>query len=229
MADYRLISFDICPYVQRSVITLEEKGVDYEIEYIDLADKPAWFLDISPFGKVPVLRVGDTVLFESAVINEYLEEAAPGVKLHPADPLRRAHNRAWIEYSSSVLIDAFKLTMAPDEEAARAAGAALRDKLARLEAQLDDGPFFNGAAFSLVDAAVAPLLQRLGWAEEICTDLDLFATTPKVAVWRDLLLARPSVAASTVPDVRERNLAYLRGRGSPTRNMEPSWLGRLAA
>lgn len=66
-----LISFKLCPYVQRSVINLLEKKVDYEIKYIDLANKPEWFLKISPFRRVPVLVVGEDVLFESAVINEY--------------------------------------------------------------------------------------------------------------------------------------------------------------
>ena len=77
-ANYTLISFDICPFVQRSVITLEEKGVEYEIKYIELENKPDWFLAISPFGKVPVLQANDTVIFESAVINEYLDEAFAG-------------------------------------------------------------------------------------------------------------------------------------------------------
>ena len=78
MANHTLISFDICPFVQRSVITLEEKGVKYNIKYIELENKPDWFLAISPFGKVPVLQVNDKVLFESAVINEYLDETVPG-------------------------------------------------------------------------------------------------------------------------------------------------------
>lgn len=64
-----LISFKTCPFVQRSVITLKEKGIDFKTTYIDLAEKPAWFLAISPLGKVPVLKIGDEVLFESAVIN----------------------------------------------------------------------------------------------------------------------------------------------------------------
>ncbi len=72
-----LISFNLCPFVQRSVITLNKKGIDYKITYIDLADKPDWFLALSPLGKVPVLKHGDEVLFESAVINEYLDEITP--------------------------------------------------------------------------------------------------------------------------------------------------------
>ncbi len=59
MADYKLVSFDVCPFVQRSIITLEEKKVPYDIEYIELGDPPGWFQEASPLGKVPILFVGD--------------------------------------------------------------------------------------------------------------------------------------------------------------------------
>src|SRR6202142_1075029 len=98
----KLISHKLCPYVQRAVIALTEKGVAFERIDIDLADKPDWFLAISPLGKTPVLRGGDAAIFESAVILEYLEETEPN-QLHPADPLRRAEHRGWIEFGSSVL------------------------------------------------------------------------------------------------------------------------------
>ena len=90
-----LVSHHLCPYVQRAAISLAEKAVPFERVYVDLADKPAWFLDLSPLGKTPVLKVDDRAIFESAVILEYLEETGPH-PLHPADPLRRAEHRAWI-------------------------------------------------------------------------------------------------------------------------------------
>src|SRR5665647_61511 len=96
----KLISHKLCPYVQRAVIALTEKGVPFERVDIDLADKPDWFLGISPLGKTPVLLVGEVPIFESAVILEYLEETQPG-PLHPADPLRRAEHRGWIEFGSA--------------------------------------------------------------------------------------------------------------------------------
>lgn len=220
-----LISFKLCPFVQRSVITLEEKGAPYEIQYIDLADKPDWFLEISPFGKVPVLRVEDTVLFESAVINEYLDETL-GRRLHPEDPLERAYNRAWIEFCSSLLGDQFRLTLAPDEAKAREFAATLRDKLGRIEAQLGDGPYFRGEVFSLVDTATAPLLQRMHWIEEIAPDLEITAPHPKIRAWSRALLERPSVQRSTVQDIRELfGEMVARPRGDA---QTPSWLGQRA-
>lgn len=112
MSDGRLIlvSHYLCPYVQRAAITLAEKAAPFEIRYVDLSAKPDWFLAISPLGKVPLLivRQGDgseTVLFESAVICEYLEETQSGARLHPADLLARARHRGWMEFGSSILSD----------------------------------------------------------------------------------------------------------------------------
>ena len=90
MPKYTLISFKTCPWVQRSAITLREKGVPFEFRHIEADNRPDWFLAISPHKKVPVLRLDDTVsLFESNAINEYLDETiAP--RLHPDDPVLRA-------------------------------------------------------------------------------------------------------------------------------------------
>ena len=99
-----LISHVLCPYAQRAVISLAEKQVPFERVDVDLANKPHWFTAISPLGKTPVLKVGDSAIFESAVILEYLEETQP-CPLHPADPLRRAEHRGWIEFGSAVLND----------------------------------------------------------------------------------------------------------------------------
>src|ERR1700675_4782171 len=113
-ARLKLISHKLCPYVQRAVIALTEKGVAFERFDIDLANKPDWFLAISPLGTTPVLQVGATAIFESAVILEYLEETEPK-PLHPSDPLRRAEHRGWIEFGSTVLNDIAGFYAAKDE------------------------------------------------------------------------------------------------------------------
>src|SRR4030095_7945549 len=99
MAALTLISHKLCPYVQRAVIALTEKGVPFRRVDIDLANKPDWFTAISPLGKTPVLLVGNDAIFESAVILEYLEETQPN-PLHPSDPLARAEHRAWMQFGS---------------------------------------------------------------------------------------------------------------------------------
>src|SRR3954470_15916329 len=115
----KLVSHKLCPYVQRAVVSLTEKGVPFERIDVDLSNKPDWFLKVSPLGKTPVLLVGEHAIFESAVILEYLEETQPK-PLHPADALRRAEHRAFIEYGSAVLNDIAGLYSAPDEAAFKA-------------------------------------------------------------------------------------------------------------
>src|SRR6516164_8931813 len=135
MARLRLISHKLCPYVQRAVIALTEKGVAFERIDVDLANKPKWFLAISPLGKTPVLQVGDAAIFESAVILEYLEETEPK-PLHPPDPLRRAEHRSWIEFGSATLNDIAGLYSAPDEASFGQKAGKLSDKFAWLESRL---------------------------------------------------------------------------------------------
>src|SRR6201996_8245624 len=134
-APLTLISHKLCPYVQRAVIALAEKNVPFERIDIDLANKPDWFLKISPLGKTPVLAVGDRAIFESAVILEYLEETQAG-PLHPADALVRAEHRSWIEFGSAVLNDIAGLYSAADEAAFKAKATQLEARFGRLEARV---------------------------------------------------------------------------------------------
>ena len=130
VAALKLISHKLCPYVQRAVIALTEKAVAFERIDIDLANKPDWFLKISPLGKTPVLQVGDIAIFESAVILEYLEETQPR-PLHPGNALTRAEHRGWIEFGSAILNDIAGFYGARDE-------AVFQDKIAQLEQKLLD-------------------------------------------------------------------------------------------
>lgn len=236
MPHYKLVSFKLCPFVQRAVITLQEKGVPHELEYIDLAAKPDWFVALSPLGRVPLLVVdGKTALFESAVISEYLDETTPGRRLHPEDPLRRAHNRMWIEFVSSLLADQYRMQIAPDEAGARRELAALHEKLGRLDRELaarpEPGDFWNGPAFSLVDAAVAPLLQRAGWTANAVPGFDPVEGHSRVRAWQAALLARESVQRSTVEDIVDLYLAFLRrplANGQDSHGVRPGFLGSRA-
>jgi glutathione S-transferase len=190
-APLKLISHPLCPYVQRAVIALSEKGVVFERVDIDLANKPDWFLRISPLGKTPVLMVGDAAIFESAVILEYLEETEPK-PLHPSDPLRRAEHRAWIEFGSTVLGDIAGFYAAPDEAAFKAKTAQLEQRFARLESRVVAERWFDGAAFSLVDAVFGPVFRYFDTFDEI-GDFGILAGKPNLARWRRHLAAWPSV------------------------------------
>jgi glutathione S-transferase len=197
-APLKLISHKLCPYVQRAVIALTEKGVAFERIDIDLANKPDWFLAISPLGKTPVLQVGDTAIFESAVILEYLEETQPK-PLHPADPLVRAEHRAWIEFGSAVLNDIAGFYAAPDEAAFKAKTSPLEQRFARLEARVAAAPWFDGESFSLVDAVFGPVFRYFDVFDEIA-EFGILAGKPKLARWRQALAARPSVRSAVRSD-----------------------------
>ena len=186
----KLISHKLCPYVQRAVIALKEKGVAFERIDIDLANKPDRFLKLSPLGKVPVLVVrsaeSEVALFESNVICEYIEETQAGARLHPADPLTRAQHRAWMEFGSAILGDLWGLETTQDAATFAAKRDALAAKFARVEAALGEGPYFAGAQFSLVDAVFAPVFRYFD-VFDAYGDLGIFAATPKVRAWRDQL------------------------------------------
>lgn len=206
-----LISTRRCPFVQRSVITLNYKGIDYDMVFVDSDDPPDWFREISPLGKVPALRVdGDTVIFESAVINEYLDDITPG-QLHPQDPLERALNKSWIEFGGICCGLTFQLLVAPDRESYDAIVAELQANLARVETALGDGPYFNGADFALIDAAYAPIFIRLDVLRELI-GLDLTADLPRLEAWGKHLLAMPAVQAARVPELPELLCKLMRDR-----------------
>lgn len=196
-----LVSFDLCPYVQRAAIVLAEKEVPFERINVDLANKPEWFKTISPTGKVPLLRVGDDVLFESSVIVEYLEETQPN-PLHPQAPLSKARHRAWMEFGSTILGDIWIIETTPDVTAFQAKARLLKEKFTRLENILNVGPYFAGEKFSIVDAVFAPVFRYFDVFDRIL-DLGVFEGLPKVQAWRRALATRPSVANAVVPNFKD--------------------------
>lgn len=203
-----LVSHALCPYVQRAVIALSEKAVPFERVDIDLADKPAWFLALSPLGKTPVLLVprdgGFVPVFESAVICEYLEDTQPPA-LHPADPLERARHRAWIELASATLQQIWQYYTAKDADAFERARTALSDRFVQVERALDPaGPWFDGARFGLVDAAFGPVFRYFDVFERFCTAEALPAFGTGVGAWRRALAQRPSVRSAVGADYAPR-------------------------
>ena len=231
MTRFRLISFKLCPYVQRAAIVLAEKGVPFERVDVDLANKPDWFLKLSPLGKVPVPVVEpedgrEQVLFESAVIAEYLDEVLEP-RLHPADPLERARHRAWIEFASVTLADIYGFYTG-GEAAFSAKRDALSAKFDRIERELGQGPWFAGESFSLVDAAFAPAIRYFDVFDRI-VDHGLFEDRPKLSSWRRALAERPSVRNAVAPDYAAalahyigNKSGYLARLAEAARELEPA-------
>ncbi len=204
-----LISFKVCPYVQRSVIALNLKHVDYQLTYVNPHEPPEWFKNVSPLGKVPVLLVNSRPVFESAVILEYLDEVyAP--RLHPADPLEKAIHRAWVEFCSDLLGRLFRLQTSKEEAAFQEARDSLQQGLQRLESVVaTDGPFFAGSEFQLVDCVYAPLFMRLALLQQHYGVA--FTYNARIQAWRDALLALPAVQNSVAEDFEPAFLNFLAG------------------
>lgn len=207
-----LISHDLCPYVQRAVISLAEKGVDFERSNIDLGNKPDWFLAISPLGKTPVLLAHGVPIFESAVILEYLEETQPH-PLHPGNALERARHRAWMEFGSATLNDIAGFYSASDEKTFAAKTAGLRRKFEWLEGELGEGPYFAGERFSLVDVVFGPVFRYFDTFDRIA-DFGVLAELSKVGRWRRALAERPSVAQAVASDYPRLLERFIERRGS---------------
>jgi glutathione S-transferase len=195
MAKYLLVSFKTCPWVQRAAIVLREKNAAFEFRHIERDNRPDWFLAISPHKKVPVLRIDEKIsLFESSAIAEYLDETITP-RLHPEDPVQRAINRAWTDYVPTFSSSVTGVAYAADEAAYKAAAEKIAPALGQLERALEKqspaGPLFNGAKYSLVDAAYAPFLQRYYFLDRI-KPLGVIEKFPRLKAWAEALMKRPS-------------------------------------
>lgn len=197
------------------MILLRAKEVEFETTYINLAEKPDWFLKISPHGKVPVLAVDEDPLFESNAIAEFLDDVvAP--RVHPGDAFKRARNRAWTDFvpdfSKGINIYYTKTREEFDEKLAGAPKFLQKLEDAIAKERGNDGPYFNGPKLCLVDAAYAPFLQRLALVEQF-VQTGILADFPLIKAWSDALLADDIVIGSVAPSFEEVFFNNLKTRG----------------
>ncbi len=209
MADLEIVSSTSCPFAQRTRMALTEKGLPFRLTEISLDAKPDWFLAISPYGKVPVLRHGDVTLHESAMINEYLEDVFPEHPLLPCDPAARARARIWIDFANVRLVPhIYKYMLAQDAAGQDMHRRRLLEAFQHLETEglaKSGGPFFLGPGLSLVDISLYPHLDRLS-AVRHYRGFDVPESCPLLRSWRVTMRARPSTAATGAsPEV------YIRG------------------
>jgi glutathione S-transferase len=208
MKKLELVSFDLCPFVQRAVITLNRKHIHHDITYIDLSDKPDWFVQLSPLGKVPILKIDNDVLFESAVINEYLDEISGG-DLMPDTPIEKAKVRAWSEFSGQLLMDSYVISITKSEEEFESRSKSLRTKLEHMENSISSkGPYFLGEHFCLVDTSLAPFFTRL-FILKAHFDIHLLDNLPKTQKLGATLIALDEVKNSVKDDFEERFISYI--------------------
>lgn len=201
-ARVELYSFEGCPYAQRTRMTLLEKGISFSLTEIDLFNRPAWFTTVSPYGKVPVLRHAGGTVYESTIINQYLDEAFPDPPLMPATPLGRAQARIWLDYCETRFLPAASAVMTAAADPAKRPGAiaAFSTVVRFLETEAlgrlaGDGPYFFGSAVSLVDIQYCPFFERFGTYQEI-GGAEWPADCTRLRRWFDAMQARPSHQAT---------------------------------
>jgi glutathione S-transferase len=211
----QLVSMALCPYVQRAVILLLEKNAPHEVTYVDLDNKPAWLLDISPRGKVPVLVAGGTPLFESQAICEYLEETIPDPRMMPTDPVQRARDRAWFGYAEDLFGAVFSRAYSVEQAAYDKAGEQLLAVLTRLDRELAGRAWLSGdgSTFGMADVAMVPAFTRIAYLDSLGS-WGIPASLANVCAWSERMLARPSVKGSMPADADEQTTKRLRARNA---------------
>jgi glutathione S-transferase len=194
----RLYNTQRCPYARRTRIVLYEKGVDFEVHEVDLSNKSEEFLSVSPYGKVPVLAVNGMSLYESNVVNEYLDEVHETPRLMPDNPEQRALARTWMAFADDYLFPfVFRIRMGSQrgfsEEQIQEARKKLRDSLSRLDHQLVGREYLIGE-YTLADIAHAGNFHRL---RELAERGDLsLKDYPNVLAWMERVESRESYRES---------------------------------
>ncbi len=220
--DVELFSARVCPYAHRTRLILREKQIKFEYTEIDLQNKPARFLANSPYGKVPALVHDGTTIYESAIINEYLDEVFDEPRLMPRTPALRAKARIWIDYCDDYFIaDHYALLRNQDQAQHKALLHKVeqdfrfieREGLTKISAS---GPYWLGPEPSLIDFAWYPFFERLpAWTHY--RGLDIPEDCPRLRRWLDVMSRRDSVTeianASTYYVERYLNYAKAVYRG----------------
>jgi glutathione S-transferase len=179
-------------------MVLHEKGVDFEVHEVDLSNKSEEFLKVSPYGKVPVLRVNGTSLYESNIVNEYLDEVYDSPRLMPDDPEGRASARSWMAFADDYFFPSvYRVRMGPQrgypEDEIQEAKGKLDDSLSRLEHQLEGREYLMGE-YTLADIAHAGNFHRLRQlAKSGEVNLEKY---PSVMAWMDRVESRESYKGS---------------------------------
>ena len=166
MTDIELFSYEACPFAQRTRIILNEKKVKYRLTEIDLQNKPSWWKELSPLGKVPLIRHEGKVIYESRIINEYIEELIPEPRLMPKDLYSRAIARIWIDYCDTYLLPTLHnfIQTKDNKKKQDENKIILTEKLLFIENEAfklsDSGLYFIGNRLSLVDIQFIPFFER---------------------------------------------------------------------
>ncbi|MBW4580327.1 MAG: glutathione S-transferase family protein [Tildeniella nuda ZEHNDER 1965/U140] len=204
MTTIQIYSANACPYAHRTRLVLLEKNIPFELIEIDLQNKPEWFSQISRYGKVPAIKHGATEIYESAIINEYLNEVFPEPPLLPSDPGKRAIARLWIDYANTRFTSAFgKLLRGKDETEQQQGRQELTEALLYIESEAlgkwsSEEPYWFGEQLTLVDLTFYPWFERLPTLGSL-RQFTLPAEATRLQQWLIGLRDRPSIRSIENP------------------------------
>ena len=193
-----LYSGTTCPFSQRCRLVLFEKGMDFEIRDVDLFNKPEDISIMNPYGEVPILVERDLILYESNIINEYIDERFPHPQLMPADPLMRARARLMLfnfERELFVHVRALENDKGKaNEKAIEKARTEIRDRVTSLAPLFLKNKYMLGDDFSMLDVAIAPLLWRLDYY-----GIELSKTAAPIMKYAERIFSRPAYIEALTP------------------------------
>jgi len=158
-----LYSGTTCPFSQRCRLVLFEKGMDFEIRDVDLFNKPEDIAVMNPYGQVPILVERDLILYESNIINEYIDERFPHPQLMPADPVMRARARLFLHRFEKELFIHIEALEGNNQKQAEKARSLVRDSLLQITPVFAKHKHMLGDDYSMLDVAITPLLWRLDY------------------------------------------------------------------
>ena len=194
-----LYSGTTCPYSHRSRFVLFEKGMDFEIRDVDLFSKPEEIMAMNPYGQVPILVERDLILYESNIINEYIDERFPHPQLMPGDPVDRARVRLFLlnfEKELFAHVNTLEQTTGKkgyDKEQEKAR-THIRDRLTQLAPVFLKNKYMLGENFSMLDVAIAPLLWRLDYY-----GIELSKNAAPLLKYAERIFSRPAYIEALTP------------------------------
>ena len=190
-----LYSGTTCPFSQRCRFVLFEKGMDFEIRDVDLFNKPEDINVMNPYGQVPILVERDLVLYESNIINEYIDERFPHPQLMPADPVMRARTRLFLfNFERELFVHVQALENSNNQKLIEKARSTIRDRLTQLAPIMLKNKYMLGEDFSMLDVALAPLLWRLDHY-----GIDLPKTAAPLMNYAERIFSRPAYIEALTP------------------------------
>jgi glutathione S-transferase len=204
METIKIYSSARCPYAQRTRMLLIEKELPFEVIEVDLRSKPDWFLSVSPYGKVPVVVDDQETVYESAIINEYLDEKYKNIPLMPEKPFEKAKARIWMDYCTNKYLTLSRklLTDNGNDELQSQNKEKLKQALIYIEKECfeknSSGPFWLGEKISLVDLHYAPFFERFS-AFKYLFDVEWPEECSKMNTWWETIQQRDSFKMTVLP------------------------------